>query len=130
MPLSALLPLLPAAMTATMQRREQQQQLRSANIDNLESCPACDFAIIIENEEERVFRCLNPNCLKETCRYLFVAIGTPDNHLRTVTPAQTSHPHLRPSVLLRPAIPPPSALPPPLLDYRHLLPRRAGARPV
>ena len=49
-------------------RRWQQAELRDAQLDNMESCPSCDFAMIIENEDERVFRCQNPDCLKETCR--------------------------------------------------------------
>ena len=30
-----------------------------ADIENLEKCPFCDYAMIIENTEDRIFRCLN-----------------------------------------------------------------------
>jgi TRIAD3 protein (E3 ubiquitin-protein ligase RNF216) len=49
-------------------RRRQTAELRQADIENLEQCPSCDFAMVIENTAERVFRCRNRDCLKETCR--------------------------------------------------------------
>uniref|UniRef100_A0A914X847 RING-type domain-containing protein n=1 Tax=Plectus sambesii TaxID=2011161 RepID=A0A914X847_9BILA len=49
-------------------RRQQAAVLRQAHIDNLEHCPYCDFSMVIENAAERLFRCRNRDCLKETCR--------------------------------------------------------------
>uniref|UniRef100_A0A914XNE5 RING-type domain-containing protein n=1 Tax=Plectus sambesii TaxID=2011161 RepID=A0A914XNE5_9BILA len=49
-------------------RRQQAASLRQAHIDNLEHCPYCDFSMVIENAAERLFRCRNRDCLKETCR--------------------------------------------------------------
>ncbi|CAF3701950.1 unnamed protein product [Rotaria sp. Silwood1] len=54
----------------------QQEELRLANIPNFEQCKYCTFGTIIEDPDERVFRCLNQECLKETCR----ACGEP-NHI-------------------------------------------------
>jgi TRIAD3 protein (E3 ubiquitin-protein ligase RNF216) len=52
-----------------MERRRDQHVLREAGLgDQLSHCPFCDFAIILENEQERVFRCLNSECLKASCR--------------------------------------------------------------
>lgn len=39
-----------------------------AEIDGLECCPYCPYAVIVDNPEDKIFRCLNPECLKETCR--------------------------------------------------------------
>jgi len=47
----------------------QNMQIIKANLSNLESCPFCTFCIIIENENEKVFKCLNPDCMKESCRF-------------------------------------------------------------
>ena len=45
-----------------------QYELREAlGPDALTHCPFCDFAVTIENDEQRVFRCLNQDCLKESC---------------------------------------------------------------
>uniref|UniRef100_A0A914VYQ5 RING-type domain-containing protein n=1 Tax=Plectus sambesii TaxID=2011161 RepID=A0A914VYQ5_9BILA len=49
-------------------RRAQQDELHAAKLDNMDSCPFCDFAMIIDNDLERLFRCLNPECLRESCR--------------------------------------------------------------
>jgi len=49
-------------------RNIQNEEIRKAGIENLESCPHCDYAAIVDNPNERVFNCLNPDCLKETCR--------------------------------------------------------------
>ncbi|CAM2727175.1 unnamed protein product [Rotaria socialis] len=54
----------------------QQEELRLANIQNFEQCRYCTFGTIIDDPHERVFRCLNQECLKETCR----ACGEP-NHI-------------------------------------------------
>ena len=52
-----------------MLRRAQAAELREAGLDaEMDQCPFCDFAMIIENREERVFRCQNPDCLRESCR--------------------------------------------------------------
>jgi TRIAD3 protein (E3 ubiquitin-protein ligase RNF216) len=48
----------------------QNEEIRNASIENLESCNYCSYAAIIENQNEKVFYCLNPECLKETCRYI------------------------------------------------------------
>jgi len=39
-----------------------------AGIDGLECCPHCPYAVIVDNPNDKVFRCLNPECMKETCR--------------------------------------------------------------
>ncbi len=49
-------------------RLRQMKDLEMAAIEGLESCPYCPFAMVIENPDEKLFRCLNPDCNKVTCR--------------------------------------------------------------
>lgn len=45
-----------------------QDELRAAGLANAEECPFCDYVAILENDADRVFACLNPDCLKQSCR--------------------------------------------------------------
>ncbi|XP_050294818.1 uncharacterized protein LOC126734994 [Anthonomus grandis grandis] len=42
-------------------------EVKAAGIEDLETCPFCDFANI-PTPEDKIFRCLNPDCMKESCR--------------------------------------------------------------
>lgn len=56
-------------------QRSQLDEIRAANLDNMDTCPFCDFAMIIDNVDERLFQCRNSTCLRESCRlvsYLIV----------------------------------------------------------
>ncbi|KAJ3522269.1 hypothetical protein NMY22_g11965 [Coprinellus aureogranulatus] len=63
---------LPEKLFKLYERQLQQKELREANIENLEYCPRCDFAMIMEvsPEQEPLFECLNveEGCGKATCR--------------------------------------------------------------
>ncbi len=50
--------------------RIQLAEIEKAEIDGLEQCPFCPFATIIDTrpEEDKVFRCQNPDCSKDSCR--------------------------------------------------------------
>jgi len=53
----------------TLERLQQQDEIRLADLDDLTSCPFCDFAAICPPvEEDREFRCANPECEKVSCR--------------------------------------------------------------
>ncbi len=53
----------------TLERLQQQDEIRLADLDDLTSCPFCDFAAICAPvEEDREFRCANPECEKVSCR--------------------------------------------------------------
>ncbi|CAE6398806.1 unnamed protein product [Rhizoctonia solani] len=49
-------------------RIKQEKEIELAQIDGLESCPFCSYAVVIENEEERLFRCENSSCAIVSCR--------------------------------------------------------------
>ncbi|KAI3402074.1 hypothetical protein diail_1, partial [Diaporthe ilicicola] len=56
------------SMTA-LDRIEQEAVLREAGIENLETCPQCPFAAEYPPiEEDKEFRCLNPDCAVTSCR--------------------------------------------------------------
>lgn len=56
-------------LTAALDRIECEAMLRLAQLENLEKCPACDFAAEYPPvEENKVFVCMDPKCGKMTCR--------------------------------------------------------------
>ena len=57
------------SMMAKLDSLQQQDDIMKANLDGLENCPFCEFkAIYPPPEEDREFRCLNPDCEKVSCR--------------------------------------------------------------
>lgn len=49
-------------------RIKQEREIELAQIDGLESCPFCSYAVVIENDQERLFRCENASCGMVSCR--------------------------------------------------------------
>ena len=47
----------------------QKEEIKKAGIEGLESCPSCGYSMIVENPDEKVFKCSRRDCLKETCRF-------------------------------------------------------------
>ncbi|XP_045464143.1 uncharacterized protein LOC123673603 isoform X2 [Harmonia axyridis] len=45
----------------------QIEELKRANIDGLETCPFCDFSMIL-SDQEKIFKCQNVDCMEMTCR--------------------------------------------------------------
>ena len=53
----------------TLERLQQQAELKLANMAGLENCPFCDFAAICPPVKvDKEFRCRNPECEKTSCR--------------------------------------------------------------
>lgn len=52
---------------STFVRKKQETEVMSAGILGLVSCPFCQFASI-PPLRDNVFKCLNPECMKESCR--------------------------------------------------------------
>ncbi|XP_044269959.1 E3 ubiquitin-protein ligase RNF216-like [Tribolium madens] len=48
-------------------QRKQIEEIKSANIDGLETCPFCDFSMV-PKEGDKIFKCGNIECMKESCR--------------------------------------------------------------
>lgn len=52
-----------------IERLQQQDEIRLADLQNLCTCPFCDFAAICPPiEEDKEFRCHNPECEEVSCR--------------------------------------------------------------
>lgn len=54
-------------MFSKLAQKKALAEIKAAGIEELETCPFCDFASI-PNESDKIFRCLNPDCMKESCR--------------------------------------------------------------
>ena len=67
-PMSVLQSVLPANVFSSVVRKIQEEEIKQADIPDLISCPFCPFATIMPNPEDKVFKCLSPECLKESCR--------------------------------------------------------------
>ncbi|KAH7107635.1 hypothetical protein BKA62DRAFT_610679, partial [Auriculariales sp. MPI-PUGE-AT-0066] len=44
------------------------RDLQAAGLDGLEECPFCDYACVVENAEEKLFRCQREDCGEISCR--------------------------------------------------------------
>jgi len=47
---------------------KQAKEIEMAGLDGLEECPHCEFKVVIDNPNERLFRCQNEECGAVTCR--------------------------------------------------------------
>ncbi|CAH7681841.1 hypothetical protein PPACK8108_LOCUS14499 [Phakopsora pachyrhizi] len=47
---------------------EMENSMDSAQIEGLEKCPFCPFAIIFESSDDKILRCSNEGCKKVSCR--------------------------------------------------------------
>ncbi|KZT20220.1 hypothetical protein NEOLEDRAFT_1172659 [Neolentinus lepideus HHB14362 ss-1] len=52
------------------------KDIEAAQLDGLEECPYCEYKVVIESVEEKLFRCENKECGAVTCRAC-----KKDNHL-------------------------------------------------
>lgn len=61
--------LVPAKTMALLDQIQQQKELELAGLGGLEKCPFCvEYAVIIDNPDERLFTCLKEGCMKVSCR--------------------------------------------------------------
>ncbi|CAH1170092.1 unnamed protein product [Phaedon cochleariae] len=65
--LQTLQNVLPPKMFSKLAQKKTVAEAQAAGIAELESCPFCDFASI-PDERDKVFHCLNADCMKESCR--------------------------------------------------------------
>ncbi|EMD32740.1 hypothetical protein CERSUDRAFT_99118 [Gelatoporia subvermispora B] len=50
------------------ERVKQRKEIEAAGLEGLEECPFCEYKVVIENQEEKLFRCENEECRAVTCR--------------------------------------------------------------
>ncbi|KAK5639523.1 hypothetical protein RI129_012015 [Pyrocoelia pectoralis] len=65
--LQVLQAVLTPKMFSVIALKKQVEEVKAAGIEDLEICPFCDFATI-PARDDKLFRCLNPQCMKESCR--------------------------------------------------------------
>lgn len=59
---------LPEKLLDLYHRIKQQKEISDAQIDDLEECPFCEYKAVIENVDEKLFRCQREDCSAVTCR--------------------------------------------------------------
>jgi TRIAD3 protein (E3 ubiquitin-protein ligase RNF216) len=67
-PESELGRLLDAKALGLYHRLKQAKELEDAEIDGFETCPNCPWGAVIDNPNERLFRCMNDDCKQVSCR--------------------------------------------------------------
>ena len=50
------------------ERVKQRKEIEAAGLEGLEECPHCEYKVVIENDQEKLFRCQNEDCMAVTCR--------------------------------------------------------------
>ena len=59
---------LPSQVWQGIQQRRQMAELKKAGITNLAECPFCQFAVIMDNPDDKVLQCLRVGCGMASCR--------------------------------------------------------------
>lgn len=67
-PDSELRRLLTPQLLALYERVKQRKEIEAAGLANLEECPFCEYKVVIENEDEKLFRCEGDDCGAVSCR--------------------------------------------------------------
>ncbi|KAF8575225.1 hypothetical protein K439DRAFT_1370428 [Ramaria rubella] len=67
-PESELARFLPEKLLALYHRLKQQKEIAAAGLEGLEECPFCEYKVVIENAEEKLFRCESTDCGIVSCR--------------------------------------------------------------
>ena len=59
--------LAPNVLSKILERR-QAEEVSSAGLENLVTCPFCPYQTIMENIDDKILACRNPDCGRESCR--------------------------------------------------------------
>ena len=65
---SELRRILTSKLLELYERVSQRKELEAAGLENLEECPFCEYQVVIENEQEKLFRCEREECGAVSCR--------------------------------------------------------------
>ena len=57
----------PVILSKMLQRR-QAEEVSGAGLEGLVKCPFCHYCTVMENPEDKVLICRNPDCGRESCR--------------------------------------------------------------
>ena len=57
----------PNVLSKLLQRR-QAEEVGAAEMDNMVSCPFCPYVTIMDNPDDKVLVCRNPECGRDSCR--------------------------------------------------------------
>ena len=57
----------PIVLSKMLQRR-QAEEVSGAGLEGLVKCPFCHYCTVMENSEDKVLICRNPDCGRESCR--------------------------------------------------------------
>jgi len=75
-PASELHRFLPQKLMDLWERVKQRKEVESAGLEGLEECPFCEWSCVIENPDEKLFRCENvDNCGEVSCRSCKKPVG-------------------------------------------------------
>ncbi|XP_071539421.1 uncharacterized protein [Panulirus ornatus] len=67
--LNTLKKVMKPAVFSNLLERKQLEEIAAAGIEDLVACPFCNFQTIMPDKEDKVFKCLNPECMKDSCRF-------------------------------------------------------------
>ena len=67
-PESELRRFLSPKLISLYERVKQQKEIEAAGLEGLEECPFCEYKVVIENDQEKLFRCENTECGVVSCR--------------------------------------------------------------
>ncbi|KAL5476607.1 hypothetical protein ACEPAI_3287 [Sanghuangporus weigelae] len=59
---------LPAKLLELYERIKQAKEIEAAELDGLEECPFCEYKAVIDNPDEKLFRCEREDCGAVSCR--------------------------------------------------------------
>jgi len=60
--------LAPNVLSKLLQKQQAQEVTSAVGMDGLVTCPFCPYLTIMENENDKVLACKNPDCGRESCR--------------------------------------------------------------
>lgn len=67
-------------LLALYYRVKQNKEVEAAGLDGLEECPFCEYKVVIDNPEEKLFRCENDDCGVVSCRSCKKMVSTRHSH--------------------------------------------------
>ena len=67
-PESELCRFLDTKLLSLYYRVKQTKEIEAAGLEGLEECPFCEYKVVIDNPDEKLFRCENDDCGVVSCR--------------------------------------------------------------